>query len=644
MVAKLNEEVRSYLEHLRRLLDIEKQEEYRQIGEYLKNTPLHLRVKSGYSWFPLLIQETGYGLGDYPFVIVERTQHLEVEHAFQGGKQVRLFSGHNEIDWYINGTVHYVDKNQMKIYFFADDLPDWINDGKIGVDLLFDDRSYREMDAAIKEAIGDKNNRLAYLLNVCFGKQAPKQLKADKISHPYLNSSQLHAVQHVLNAEDLSIIHGPPGTGKTTTLVAAIVELSKKEKPILVTAPSNAATDHITLELGKEGLKVVRVGNLSRMDDQILPFTLEYLIASHSRASELNSYKKKADEMRRMASKYKRNFGKEERMQRDLLYKEARAISTEARLLEEYMIDDILQMADVITATPVGLQTKYLEGRRFSTVVMDEASQSLLPATLIPMLKADKLIMAGDPFQLPPTVKSMDAQKRGLQTTLMDICLKNIPESFSLLNVQYRMHEAIMEFSNRWFYENKLFAHPTIAQRSLGFSEDKFPPFLFIDTAGTGFEEQMNPESRSLFNEGEIGLVKQILSELLEVSKEGKIPSVAVIAPYREQVLKLQEELFSDTVFKQLFSIDTIDSFQGQERDVVIISLVRSNERGEIGFLQDYRRMNVAMTRAKKCLIMIGDSATLANDHYYQSLLEYVDEKGAYRSAWEYFRNGINSL
>lgn len=637
MVAKLNEEVRSYLEHLRKLLAIEKQEEYRQIGEYLKNTPLHFRVKSGFSWFPLLIRETGYGLGDYPFVIVERTQHLEVEHAFQGGKQVRLFSGHNDMEWYINGTVHYVDKHQMKIYFFADDLPDWIDDGKIGVDLLFDDRSYREMDAAIQEAIGAKKSRLAYLLNVCFGKYPSAQLKADKISHPYLNASQLQAIQQVLNAEDLAIIHGPPGTGKTTTLVAAIAELCKTEKPILVTAPSNAATDHITLELGKEGLKVVRVGNLSRMDDQILPFTLEYLLSSHSRSSELNNYKKRAEEVRRMAGKYKRSFGKEERMQRDLLYKEARALSTEARLLEDYIIHDILQMADVISATPVGLQTKYFENRRFSTLVMDEAAQSLLPAALIPMLKADKLIMAGDPFQLPPTVKSIDAQKGGLQTTLMDICLKNIPESFSLLNVQYRMHEAIMEFSNRLFYENKLLAHPTVAHRSLGFSEDKFPPFLFIDTAGTGFEEQMNPESRSLFNEGEIGLVKQILSELLEVSEEGKIPSVAVIAPYREQVLKLQEELFSDIIFKQLFSIDTIDSFQGQERDVVIISLVRSNERGEIGFLQDYRRMNVAMTRAKKCLIMIGDSATLANDRYYQSLLEYVDEKGVYRTAWEYF-------
>lgn len=637
MVAKLIEEVRSYLEHLLKLLAIEKQEEYRQIGEYLKNTPLHLRVKSGFSWFPLFIRETGYGLGDYPYVIVERTQHLDVEHAFQGGKQVRLFSGHNDMEWYIKGTVHYVDKHQMKIYFFINELPDWIDDGKIGVDLLFDDRSYREMEAALHEALRENKSRLAYLLNVCFGKYPPAQHKAHKFSHPYLNASQLQAVQHVLNAEDLAIIHGPPGTGKTTTLVAAIAELSKTEKPILVTAPSNAATDHITHELGKEGLKVVRVGNLSKMDDQILPFTLEYLLASHLRSSELNSYKKRAEELRRMAGKYKRSFGKEERMQRDLLYKEARALSAEARLLEEYMIDDIIQMADVVAATPVGLQTKYLEGRRFSTVVIDEAAQSLLPAALIPMLKADKLIMAGDPFQLPPTVKSMDAQKGGLQTTLMDICLKNIPETFSLLNVQYRMHEAIMEFSNRWFYDKKLLAHPTVAQRSLGFSEDKFPPFLFIDTAGTGFEEQMNPESRSLFNDGEIGLIKQILSELLEVSEEGKIPSVAVITPYREQALKLQGEFFSDDVLKQLFSIDTIDSFQGQERDVVIISLVRSNERGEIGFLQDYRRMNVAMTRAKKCLIMIGDSATLANDRYYQKLLDYVDEKGAYRSAWEYF-------
>ncbi|MCX7743364.1 MAG: AAA domain-containing protein [Flavobacteriales bacterium] len=639
MVAKLNEEIRSYLEHLRELLAIEKQEEYRQIGEYLKNTPLHLRVKTGFSWFPLIIKETGYGLGDYPFVVVERTQPLEVEHTFQGGKLVRLFSGHNDSEWFINGTVHYVDNHQMKIYFFTDDFPDWVNDGKIGVDLLFDDRSYREMDAALQEAIRAKNNRLAYLLNVCFGKQTPVQQNANKISHPYLNASQLQAVQQVLNAEDVAIIHGPPGTGKTTTLVAAITELCKLEKSILVTAPSNAATDHITRELGKEGLKVVRVGNISRIDDQILPFTLEYLLASHSRSGELNMYKKRAEEMRRMAGKYKRSFGKEERLQRELLYKEARALSAEARLLEEYMIEDILQMADVITATPVSLQTKYLENRRFSTVVMDEAAQSLLPATLIPLMKADKLIMAGDPFQLPPTVKSMDAQKGGLQTTLMDICLKTIPESFCLLNVQYRMHQDIMEFSNRWFYKHKLMPHPTVAERSLGFADEKFPPFLFVDTAGTGFEEQMNLETRSLYNEGEIGLVKQILNELLDVSQEGNIPTVAVITPYREQVMKLHQALYTNPVHKQLFSIDTIDSFQGQERDVVIISLVRSNERGEIGFLQDYRRMNVAMTRAKKCLIMIGDSATLANDRFYQFLLNYVEEKSAYRSAWAYIHN-----
>jgi len=637
LVAKLNEEVRNYLEHLRNLLVIEKQEEYHQIGEYLKNTPLQLRVKSGFSWFPLLIRETGFGLCEYPFVVVERTQQLEVEHVFQGGKQVRLFSAHHEAEWNIHGTVHYADKHQMKIYFFADELPDWLHDGKLGVDLLFDDRSYREMESALEEAISSKNHRLVHLLNVCFGKQALIQKKANKFEHSILNESQKQAVQHVLNAEDLAIIHGPPGTGKTTTLVAAIAELCKTDKkPVLVTAPSNAATDHITQELGREGLRVVRVGNLSRMDDKILPFTLEYLLSSHSRSNELMNYKKRADEMRRMAGKYKRSFGKEERIQRDLLYKEARELSKEARLLEEYIIEDILKMADVITATPVGLQTRYLENRRFSTLVMDEAAQALLPAALIPLLKADKLIMAGDPFQLPPTVKSWEAQKGGLQTTLMDICLKNIPHSFSLLNVQYRMHEQIMEFSNRWFYQHKLLAHPTVAKRSLGFAEDRFPPFLFIDTAGTGFQEQLNAETQSLFNDGESDLVKKILNELLEASTEGKIPSIAVITPYREQVLKLKHLLYKHPVDKHLFSIDTIDSFQGQERDVVVISLVRSNERGEIGFLQDYRRMNVAMTRAKKCLIMIGDSATLANDKFYQSLLNYVDKRGTYRSAWEY--------
>ena len=632
-MAVLDPSIKEYLEQLRKLIELERQEEFRQVGEYIRQTPIHSRVQSGLTWYPLIIRETGYGIGDYPYVIVERTQHLDIDHHFQGGKQARLFSNRTESDDFINGTIHYADQHQMKIIFYADELPDWLDDGRIGVDLLFDERTYKEMDKAIQQTMHAKNNLLVKLLNICFGFDKASFDKSKEYSHPYLNASQQDAIKKVIAAEELCIIHGPPGTGKTTTLVEAIVQLSASEKNILVTAPSNAATDHITEELGKKGLCVVRVGNLSRIDDDILPYTLEYLLGTHSRSNELAEYKKRAIEMRRMAGKYKRNFGKEERVQRDLLFKEARALSTEARMLEEFMIEDVLQMADVITTTPVGIQTKHLENKTFPVVIVDEAAQALLPSLLIPLSKASKkVIMAGDPFQLPPTVKSIDAQKGGLQKTLLDVCLENVPDLFQLLSVQYRMNETIMGFSNQWFYQNQLFAHPTVAHRQLSVNGSLQPPFVFIDTAGCGLEESFHPESKSLFNEGEVKVVKQFLHALFFDVRDEDLPTVAIISPYKQQTLLLKKEIPDP----KKYSINTIDSFQGQERDVVIISLVRSNEKNEIGFLQDYRRMNVAMTRAKKMLIIIGDSATIGSDPFYSKLLEYAENHATYQTAWEY--------
>lgn len=625
-----------YLEKMRQLLKLEKEEEYRQTAEYLRQTSLTDRIKTGFSWYPLQIIEQGYGLGNYPFLIIERTRNTDTEHPFQGGKKVRLFSAHYNDDEFLNGTVYYADRNRMKILFITDDLPDWIHDGKLGVDLLFDERTYVEMEKALDICIQARNNRTSDLLDMIFGHIALKRKTIPPLSNTMLNESQQVAVDNMLGAYDIALVHGPPGTGKTTTLVAATHALAITNRPLLVSAASNAATDHIALQMAHSGLRVVRIGNLSRIHAEILPYTLESLINNHAEKESWHSLKSRADQMCIMASKYKRNFGHDERAQRNLLYAEARDLAAEARKIEAFMIHDILEKADVIATTPVGAQSPELSKLSFHTLIMDEASQALLPATLILLLKVQKIVLAGDPCQLPPTVKTIQAQREGLSTTLMDLCMQYIPESTTMLTTQYRMHETIMAFPNAWFYQNRLKAHDTNRNHLIIANNECLSPLLFIDTAGCGLHESKHPASGSRYNEGEIQIIMQLLEEIFYADFKDKIsPDVAVISPYREQVLRIQQNTILNYKDNNV-TIDTIDAFQGQERDFIIISLVRSNNDGDIGFLQDYRRMNVALTRARKRLIVIGDSATIGADKFYASFLEFVEKHGEYRSAWEY--------
>jgi predicted DNA helicase len=300
------------------------------------------------------------------------------------------------------------------------------------------------------------------------------------------------------------------------------------------------------------------------------------------------------------------------------------------------MVGDIIRMAQVVVTTLVGVESRYLEGKTFKTVIIDEAAQALEPATWIPICRAEKVIMAGDPFQLPPTVKSMEASKGGLSITLMEKCMKTQPGSAHLLNVQYRMNANIMEFSNLKFYEGKLSAHETVLNRKLLIPQINQDAIEFIDTAGCGFEEIQDPESLSLYNEGEVKVILQHLLEWEQILELERPPSIAIISPYRQQVRKLEEAVRQKGQYYQAIKINTVDAFQGQEKDIVYISLVRSNNNGDIGFLKDYRRMNVAMTRAKKKLVIIGDSATLSNDRFYADLLEFAEKKGFYKSAWDY--------
>jgi superfamily I DNA and/or RNA helicase len=635
------------LKQLLHLLELERETDLIQYQEKITNTPLHIRRQQGTSWYPVVMVESGFGIGERLYIEVERTVQTQIAHTFGQGKAVSLFTntGNAKEKQAIEGVVVYAGLNRLKINFNEDDLPDWIDDGKLGVDLLFDETSYKEMEAAIKKVIEAEKNRLAQVRDILLGyKRATFTQNAFPIQLPHINESQNRAVQNVLQAQDLAIIHGPPGTGKTTTLVEAIVQTLKTEKQVLVCSPSNAAVDLLTEKLAARDVDVVRVGNPARVSEDMLQHTVDVKVQADRNFHLIKQLRKQADEFNRMARRYKRHFGKAERDQRKLILAEARKLSQEANNTEKYITDAIFDKAQVITCTLVGAANRMLGNKTFQTIFIDEAAQALEPATWIPILRASRVVFAGDHCQLPPTIKSQQAEKGGLGLTLFEKSIAR-QEADVMLNVQYRMHEQIMTFSNRQFYKGQLHADASVKHRTLGSDEWLAQPLTFIDTAGCGYEEKFNPENQSVSNTEEANLLLKhfhsLISHIQTVAPSvlQKSFQVGIISPYRAQVDYLQEQILFYPLLAELkksVSIGTVDGFQGQEREVIYISMVRSNNRGEIGFLQDIRRMNVALTRAKMKLVVIGDSATLSIHPFYQSFLDYVEQVNAYKSAWEF--------
>ncbi len=625
------------LEALSELLAKEKKEDFEQHRQKVLSLPLEERIKRGYSWYPVTVSRSGYALGERAFVIVDTTK-LDHPHQFRAGKTVNFVTRQAEAHQPEKaGVIQYVEKGKMKIILHAKDLPEWLGMGQLGVDLLFDERTYLEMEKALQRVMKAKNDRLSDLRDVLLGAQPARFHPGDsRLDAPALNASQNAAVQQALNALDVSIIHGPPGTGKTTTLVAAIQQISKEEQTVLVTAPSNTAVDLLTERLADAGLNVVRVGNISRIDESIINHTLEARLSEHPESKNIKKVKIQAANARRQAQRYRRKFGRDQYLERKQLQQEAKELAAWANQLEDRLIDQILSAANVITCTLVGSSLRVLEKRKFRTLVIDEAAQALEPACWIPISKVSRVILAGDPCQLPPTVKSMAAQKEGLGITLIEKSLARLDQT-SFLDTQYRMNEQIMGFSNQRFYQNALKAGAHVAKQRLPFISDE--PVVFIDTAGCGFDEKIHAQYKSRFNPEEYLILREHLYQLIEHFDTDNAPSIALISPYREQVIHIKQQLEEDPKLQDHpISTNTIDGFQGQEKDVIYISLVRSNEKAEIGFLKDYRRMNVAMTRAKLQLVIVGDSATIGNDPFYQELLDYVEQEGQYQTAWEYMQ------
>lgn len=631
---------------LKNLLLIEREEDYKQYREQFLKASIEERKKNGATWFPIQITSNELGYADYVHLEVERHNSLDLPHQFSTGKNITLFSNRQSDEVQeITGTIKQSGKNKLKLIMHTDELPDWCYDGKLGINIQFDDNSYLEMQKALDEVIAAKNNRIAELREIIEGNELPLFEKTNEtVVIPQLNFSQNKAVRHILSANDVAVVHGPPGTGKTTTIVQAIRLVLQEEKQVLVCAPTNTAVDLLTEKLIEQGINVLRVGHPARVSEDLLKSTIDGQIQHHDNYKDIKNLRRNAEEYFKMAGKYKRVFGKEDAKQRAMYYTEAKNCIKESRLLEDYIVNSLFESAQVICCTPVTSNNKHLLKKKFNTLFFDEASQALEPMSWIPLLKCRRVIFSGDHFQLPPVVKSPKAKQDGLENTMLDKCA-SIDSLSTLLNRQYRMHQNIMQFSNAYFYDNKLEADNTVKDTLLSTNEDfdlLNVPVELIDTAGCSFDETQNPETLSLSNKGEADLVFKHLEKLLQqyqFANEALQLDIGIISPYKEQRELLQETLnafdYSGYAVSSL-DVKTIDGFQGEERDVIYISLVRSNSSSEIGFLADIRRMNVALTRAKKKLVVLMDTATIGNHPFYKAFIEYCEKNNFYKSAWEY--------
>lgn len=629
-------EIRAHFDQQLHALSLEREEDLHQYTQRIKVSSFVAQRKNGIAWFPVDVNKTRFDAGERLIVALNRKPEHQEHHQFQSGRLVRVFTAlnHQEIGEEVQGVINQVKDKQLLITLNCDEEPHWFRHHQIGVQLLFDDHSYKEMEWNIRQILKLKDPELKELaLEILSSREIesnPEQ--ASSLYFDSLNNSQLQAIQKAIETTKVAVIHGPPGTGKTTTLIALITQLCKSEAQLLVCAPSNTAVDLIVEKLLQVGIKALRIGHPARVTQEALNQTLDAQFTQHPEYSLYKELKRKSEEYFDLAHKYKRNFGPKEREQRRLLFHEAHQLKTDANRLLDQIKASIVFGSRVIVSTLVGANHHEIKSLQFKTVLIDEAGQALEPASWIAIKKGKRVILAGDHLQLPPTVKSQAAIKQGLATTLLDRVMRKTGVA-SMLDTQYRMHQAIMSFPNQYFYQGKLKAAPSNAHHLLDDS-----PILFLDTAGSGFEEQINPETQSIENPSEVKFLNKFLQEYIVNLATNGIDSskytIGIISPYRAQVELLKEGIeFSGFMGGK---VATIDGFQGQEKDLIVLSLVRSNSEGEIGFLKDYRRMNVALTRAKKKLIILGDSATLGQDKFYASLVDFFQSNNYYDSVYSY--------
>ena len=605
------------------LLEMEHAAEREAFKKLTETMGLQRKVKRGDAWFPITTGKAFYNSLNQYVIEVFRNADEDTYHNFEYGKPLMFFSINGDKPHYYNisANVSYVDGNRMLVVLpAADSAASLMQVEGLGVQLSFDETSYRAMFDALDRVIKAKNGRLAYLRDLFASKVPAATFSFSDISLPWLNATQQHAVNEVLRAKDVAIVHGPPGTGKTTTLVEAINETLARESQVLVCAQSNMAVDWISEQLVDRGINVLRIGNPTRVNDKMLGFTYERRFEAHPDYSQLWAIRKAIRELRMQRKGRTENW--HQKMDR---------LRSRATELEISINADLFGQARVIASTLVGASNKILDGQHYSTLFIDEAAQALEPACWIAIRRANCVILAGDHCQLPPTVKSIAALKAGLGKTLMERIVDSKPEVVTLLDTQYRMNEEIMRFSSSWFYDGKVKADPITAHRGI---LDYDTPIEWVDDVANDDEtvgETFVGETFGRINKVEARQVMELLQAYFEkIGKQRIIDEsidVGIISPYRAQVQYLRHLIKKEAFFKpfrHLLSVNTVDGFQGQERDVIIVSLVRSNNDGQIGFLRDLRRMNVAMTRARSKLIIIGDHETLAHHEFYKKLYEYI--------------------
>ena len=611
-----------YLQRQYELLKMEYEYEKEQFRQQTEAMGIGRKIKRGVCWYPLNVGRSYYNALNQLAVEVERREDKDIEHAFEYGRPVCFFTqdASGKLT-YLNfvATVSYVDEDRMvAVLPNADALLAIQNKEVLGVQLYFDETSYRLMFEALRKVISAKNSRLAELRDIFHGNLPLSWFSFQPLRFPWLNRTQEEAVNKVLHAKDVAVVHGPPGTGKTTTLVEAVYETLHRENQVLVCAQSNMAVDWISEKLVDRGVSVLRVGNPTRVNDKMLSFTYERRFESHPDYPQLWSIRKAIRELYARIRKAS---------DRESVRTKINSLKDRAAELEIRISESLFAEARVIACTLAGSANRVLMGQKYGTVFIDEAAQALEPACWIAIRKADRVILAGDHCQLPPTVKCVQALRQGLGDTLMQAVVRNKPDAVSLLKVQYRMNDAIMRFSSEWFYGGMLRSAPEVKCRSI---LDFDTPIEWIDTEGDCNEEFVG-ESYGRINRMEAEMsVAQLKSYIIKIGKERFLEEkidVGLISPYKAQVQYLRQLIKKDAFFKPYrssISVNTVDGFQGQERDVIFISLVRANEEGQIGFLNDLRRMNVAITRARMKLIVLGDASTLTKHPFYRKLYEYI--------------------
>lgn len=613
-----------YLQHQYELLQIEYEYEKEQFKQQTELMGIGRKIKRGMCWYPLNLGRNYYNALNQLVIEVERREDKDIEHQFEYGRPVCFFT--QDVSGKLNylnfvATVNYVDEDRMVVILpSVDALLALQSKEVVGVQLYFDETSYRLMFEALKQVIGAKNNRLAELRDIFHGTQPASTFSFHPLRFPWLNATQEEAVNKVLHAKDVAIVHGPPGTGKTTTLVEAVYETLHRENQVLVCAQSNMAVDWISEKLVDRGVSVLRIGNPSRVNDKMLSFTYERRFESHPDYPQLWSIRKAIRELYARSRK-----GAE----REAIRQKINSLKDRATELEIRINESLFSEARVIACTLVGSANRLLTGQKFGTLFIDEAAQALEAACWIPIRKADRVILAGDHCQLPPTVKAPEALRAGLGHPLMQTIVKNKPETVSLLKLQYRMNDEIMRFSSEWFYGGMLQSAPEVKYRSI---LDFDTPIEWINTEGLDCNEEFIGENYGRINKSEAELsIEQLKGYITKIGRERFLDEridVGMISPYKAQVQYLRRLVRNDAFFKpyrQAITINTVDGFQGQERDVILISLVRANEEGQIGFLNDLRRMNVAITRARMKLIILGDASTLTRHAFYKKLYTYIE-------------------